>query len=183
MVNYCERMLIIDAKSKNLLHIRLSIRNSRSCFSNIIFSVDSEINSLQRKNDFLWADYKWKGKFSIYPIGKDKLLLNRSSSALFKTNAVFTKITTQQLDREIMRQKFTYLAHWTSSRMLNRKATLVTHCSLQLWSKYRQSTQLGGTNCHFVLAAAMTLLMLVKGLGTKVTFALHRTGSPDCSGM
>lgn len=58
MVNYCERMLIIDAESKNLLHIRLSIRNSRSCFSNIIFSVDSEINSLQRKNDFLWADYK-----------------------------------------------------------------------------------------------------------------------------
>lgn len=182
MVNYCERMLIIDAESKNLLYIRLSIRNSRSCFSNIIFS-HWFWDSLQRKNDLLWADYKWKGKFSIYPTGKDKLLLNRSSSALFKTNAVFTNIRTQQVDREIMRQKFTYLAHWTSSRMLNRKATLVTHCSLQLWSKYRQSTQLGGTNCHFVLAAAMTLLMLVKGLGTKVTFALHRTGSPDCSGM
>ena len=94
-------------------------------------------------------------------------MLNRSYSAPFKTNAVFTKKTTEEVNREIMRQKFTYLAHWTWSRTLNRKATLVTHCSLQLWSKYRQSTQLGGTNCHFVLAAAMTLLMLVKGLGTR----------------
>lgn len=84
-----------------------------------------------------------------------------------KCCTAFTKNTTQQVNREIMRQKFTYLAQWTSSRMLNRKATLLTHCSLQLWSKYRQSTQLGGTNCHFVLAAAMTLLMVVKGLGTK----------------
>ena len=164
MVNYCERMLIIDAEGKNLLYIRLSICN----FPILIFSeIDSEINSLQRKNDFLWRITNERENSQFYPIRKDKLVLNRYSSVLFKTNAVFTKTTTQQVNREITRQNFTYLVHWIVSRMLNRKVTLLTHCSLQLWSKYRQSTQLGGTNSHFVLAVAMTLLTLVKGLGTK----------------
>ena len=78
-------MLIIDAEGKNLLYIRLSICN----FPILIFSeIDSEINSLQRKNDFLWRITNERENSQFYPIRKDKLVLNRYSSVLFKTNAV-----------------------------------------------------------------------------------------------
>ena len=116
MVNYCERMLIIDAEGRNLLYIRLSLfflHHLLICnFPILIFSeIDSEINSLQRKTDFLWRITNERENSQFYSIRKDKLVLNRYSSVLFKTNAVFTKTTTQQVNREITRQNFTYLVH------------------------------------------------------------------------